>query len=417
MSWLVHPRWIAATYWASFVILSLTLYPRSFLDGHSILLIGGYVTVFTGGVVSATLHSPKTGARRVNTTPSGERHLRPMPIVGIVLLGSAGNVLAILSALRSNHLSVLEVLTLQGLLQSANAISVDRYSGSPQGGSALPALLLGLGYTAAIVAPFVKATSARFKKLLISLPVGSALLYSSVSTARLGFLTAATLTTGSIIACTVYQTGRIPMIGFKAFVTWTLAFALAGGAFVGIGLLRTGSTDRATMAVVLNKQVSYTLGGGGAFANWYDAGGSSGPLGLGTASIAGVEYLTGQNRAATRSYNEFVTIDSDGNQSNIFTAFRGLIMDFGLVGGVGVMAALGFAFGRAYRAASRGSIRAAAVLAFAYGTLLLSAWLATTTFTNVLAAAFLAPLILTIAARKAKLAAQTPRVMVEHVGT
>jgi oligosaccharide repeat unit polymerase len=184
----------------------------------------------------------------------------------------------------------------------------------------------------------------------------------------------------------------------------TLVGAVLAVAFVGIGVLRTGRTDERVVQATMDKQASYTVGAVGAFSTWYQEYGTGMDqnLGYGTATIAGMEYLTGQERSATRAYGEFAVIDTNGRTSNVYTAFRGLLLDFGIAGAFVFLAVLGFAFGRLYLSAVRGSVVATGLLGYGYASILFSGWMATTTFTNILIVAVAAPLVLMVARRRSE---------------
>jgi oligosaccharide repeat unit polymerase len=305
-------------------------------------------------------------------------------------------------ALGSSRYSLMDILTLQGLADSANSLAVARYDG--QDGNRVVFVLLALGYVAALAAPFIKLSDAKRTTWWAVLPTLTSLAYAAVTSARLGFLLAAALTAGGLIACAAIRNGVAPRTKFKTVVGVSLVAGVLGAAFVGIGVLRTGAIDAYAVSVTVDKQTSYTVGTVGAFSYWLDqyGNGLDQELGFGTATVAGMEYLTGQDRSLTRAYGEFAVIDSTGRTSNVYTAFRGLILDFGIDGTVIVLLVLGFVFGRLYLKTVGGSVVAAALLGYGYATILFSAWMATSTFTNVLIVVLAAPTVLVMAKRPPK---------------
>jgi oligosaccharide repeat unit polymerase len=303
-------------------------------------------------------------------------------------------------ALRSSRYGLGEILTLQGLADSTNSMAVARYGGEDE--NLLVFLFLGFGYVAALVAPFIKLTDSRRQVWWAVLPAVTSLAYAAVSSARLGFLVSAALTVGGFIACAVIRNGVAPRVKLRPAVGVTLIGAILASAFIGIGVLRTGRVDAAVFQATLNKQSSYTVGTVGAFSTWYgDYGTGMGQQpGYGTATIAGMEYLTGQDRAMTRAYGEFAIIDHSGRKSNVYTAFRGLLLDFGIDGTIIFLGIGGFIFGWLYLSAVRGSIVAATLLGYGYASILFSGWMAMTTFTNILVVAVAAPAVLLFAKRR-----------------
>lgn len=397
----LQPRWVFLAYWAAVVVATLALHPTSTLDGPTIWLFLWFAVAFTLAVMVATSSGPNAAAPSMQTWAPEHATLNGRVIALAVFSGSAANVLAALLAIRSNSLSISDILTLQGLAESANTMAVARYS--QDGASSLIALLLGMGYVAALVAPFARLTDLKGKTLFVLMPAVTSLAYASVSSARLGFLIAASLTAGGIVATVIVRTGRAPLVKPKVVAATILAGALIAGAFIGIGALRIGQATEESLRLSFEKQVVYVVGSTGAFATWYDHYGSGNgeQLGWGTATIAGVEYLTGQERSATRAFDEFSAIDTTGRTSNVYTAFRGLLMDFGIGGTLIFLSVMGFVFGRLSRRAARGRPVAAVIVGFGYATIFLSAWLATTTFTNVLAVLIVAPAVIGFAHNRA----------------
>ncbi len=373
-------------YWAVIVLATVLFHQTSTFDSRAAVMIAALVSAFTFGVVVATWGMDRS-------TPSGFSRpaLRASVLVTVSLVGAIANVGAALLAIQTSSLSLTEILTLQGLAESANSLAVARYAF--QGTGQIIPLLLGIGYTAAAVSPFVRLTEARFKTLITLLPVITSLLYASVTSARLGFLIAASMTAGSILAAHVCKTGRFPVVRPRVVIPAAVAATLIAVVFVGIGALRIGRFDGETVRLSAEKQVVYTVGSLGAFATWLGEYDPSSPPWYGTATIAGVEYLTGKDRASTRAVDEFAVIDSTGRTSNVYTAFRGIIMDFGIPGGLAFLAVVGFLFGRIALVARRGSPVAASLLGYGYATIFLSAWLAMTTFTNVLVVLLIAPIV------------------------
>ena len=392
----LHPRRVLAAYWMALVGVTVALYSEGYLSSASVIAIAMGVLAFTFGVVLATLRSPAACPGRGPT-------LRGRDIKWLVIAGTVANLVAAVIALRVNGFSLVYVFSLDGLLNTANDVAVARYSGGDYGSIWTPPLL-GIGYAAALVAPFLMLTDARSSRLLPFAPVLSSLAYAAVTTERLGLLTSASLTAGGFIAAVVLRDGEAPRLTRGVVLRVLAAVLVVGASFTTIAFLRVGQVDSSVAGVIWDKQTTYALGSVPAFFEWYgnyrDPTSREAPLGWGTASIAGVEFVTGQSREATRAYGQFVVIDSSGRQTNVYTMFRGLILDFGESGALLVLTAAGFGFGRAYRAASvRRSALAAGLLACGYAMILLSNTTAITTFSNICAAMALGVWVLSRQAR------------------
>jgi oligosaccharide repeat unit polymerase len=404
MNRLLGPRWVLPVYWMVFLGATVIFHPSSKLDGRSAFIIATFCTVFLLGATYATMKGP-AGPRQSKLLPTPEP-VRAVPALSTatirfaIAFGSLANMAAALLALRSSPYGLGEILTLQGLAGSTNSLAVARNEG--EGVNLMVFLFLGFGYVAALVAPFIKLTDSKRQVWWAVLPAITSLAYAAVSSARLGFLVSAALTAGGFIACAVVRNGVAPGVKFKTAVGVTLIGAILASAFIGIGVLRIGRVDAAAFQATLNKQSSYTVGTVGAFSTWYgeyDTGMGQQP-GYGTATIAGMEYLTEQDRALTRAYGEFAIIDDNGRKSNVYTAFRGLLLDFGIDGTIIFLGIGGFIFGWLYLRAARGSVVAATLLGYGYASILFSGWMATTTFTNILVVAVAAPAVLLFAKQR-----------------
>lgn len=417
MNRILGPRWVFPIYWAVFLGAAMIFHPGSTLNGSAALIIIVCCGMFLFWSMLATIKPNPAPLSPFNPLSAARR----VPQLGAAtmrwasLIGSGANIAAALLTLRNSQYGLLDILTLQGLAESTNSMAVERYSRG-EGDGVMVFLLLGIGYVAALVAPFVRLTSSKRHLWWTIAPAATSLAYAAVTSARLGFLVSAALTAGGVIACEVIRNATVPKVKFRTVVAVVLVGVLLGGVFTGIGVLRTGRVDLEVVQVTVDKQASYTVGTVGAFSSWYKEyrTGVGQELGYGTATIAGMEFLTGQDRAATRAYGEFAVIDDSGRVSNVYTVFRGLMLDFGIAGTLIFLAIAGFLFGRLYRNTVKGSIVAAALLGYGYASILFSGWMATTTFTNILVVAVAAPIVL-IFARRSFISAEKRRTEKERV--
>ncbi|MGD9961708.1 O-antigen polymerase [Nocardioides sp.] len=382
---MLTPSRIFAAYWLALIAAALIFYPGSLLSWGTIRLILLMVGAFTLGVLIAG-HGGSGGKTPAKTGPSVDTSKRRL-LVGMVRLGVLCNVLAAVLALRSHGFAVTQVLSLPGLLSTANSVTVARYSGA--GGSLFVPPLLGIGYAAALVSPTLRFYGAGW--LTVLAPVLSSLAFAAVTTERLGLLISAALTAGSLISNSVVATGSAPRLSKRIVAGALVAGLTLGAAFTSVAFIRVGRIDPQIADVIYQKQKVYALGSLPAFSEWLERNNATPVQGVrpgwGTSTLAGVEYVTGRSREATRAYDEFEMIDSQGSRSNVYTVFRGLIMDFGVAGAILLLALAGFVFGRVFRRVQiTRSLPWAAVLACFYAVILLTNTMAITSFTNVIGA-------------------------------
>jgi oligosaccharide repeat unit polymerase len=387
-------RWLApgplfAGYWVIATVLPLMLLPGAIVLTTAVVYIIFAVSAFVLGYGLATMRPAVEGPQIVFADPV---LTLPRLLRGVVIAGTAAGVAAAFFALRTHGLSLSSVMSLDGILNTGNSLAVARYAfGNGSGG--LTASLLSLTYAASIAAPFtlMEEPRPRRSRLLVGAPFLSILAFSTFTTERLPLLLCAAMTAAGYLAMRVLRDGEAPRVTPKAVVATVAGAALVASLFIGIAFVRVGRFDPAIRPAIQSKMSVYAYGYLPGFSQWLDAWrdetthqGESAPLGLGTSSLAGVEYLTGQARDETRSYGQYVIIAPGGAQTNIYTGFRNILLDFGEAFGIVVLLLFGFGMGRAYTATQRRrSALMAGLLACGLTIVFLMNTMIVTTFTNV----------------------------------
>lgn len=391
-NWLA-PGPLCATYWLIACAAPLLVFGGTYVSGRSVLAIAVGTAALTFGTCLALARlAPGEGiAIQELPVPMAAPTLRQSALRRLVLTGTVSGFLAMLVSVHAHGLRIANALSVNGLLQTGHALSISRYASGQGGGSATVAALLGLTYAAAIVSPFTLLDRRRrFRHFRATAPAVSALAYSLLTTEHLAMLLATAMTISGYLAMRIFSDGRSPRISLTRVLKVSVISVIIFIAFVGISFVRVGGYDSSLRPVILSKIEVYAFGYLPAFSSWLDTRldgrDLSYQLGYGTSSLPGIGTLTGQSRAATRSYNDKVLVGSSGQASNVFSWWRNFIVDFGFAGGALVLALFGWLMGRLYRAVITTRAPAAASgLACCYTTLLLSTTFTVTTFTNVAA--------------------------------
>jgi hypothetical protein len=199
-------------------------------------------------------------------------------------------------------------------------------------------------------------------RMVVVITLTCALTYGLLTTARATFLFSALLFSGGYIAahCLRIADGRDEGRPAGVILLGTFAAALLFSAFLFGGLIRAGEDD---LAYVLHRLDSYLAGVAG-LADWL-AQSSHWNLGFGVYTFAGVADVLGLNPRAIGITQDYFYLPS-GNASNLYTAARWLIEDFGFACGALLLAAFGFLSGYAFAGARKGGRMAAAL----YGSLI-----------------------------------------------
>lgn len=272
----------------------------------------------------------------------------------MVASGLAGATAAYMT-IRAKGFNLSSVLSLDGLFQVGNSASVQRYSTAPHQASSLLSLLLMVTFVGALAAPrwLLCSTPSRFRRAKAAVPILGATLYGAVSTARAAMVISAVLWAGS------YLTSRSLLgrpVSLRMATVSRIVIGVVAGIilFLGIAYVRIGGPSAHGSQKVPTKVESNVFGYLPAFATWQRsleapsfAFVSRGER-WGDLTFNGVTKLVTHNSVDDEPYPEFVAIDKQGNTTNIYTFFRGLIEDFGVFGAIIFMFLVGFIGARSY---------------------------------------------------------------------
>jgi len=407
--WL-HPGAMFAGYWAVAAAAPIAFYGRALDVSHRALLhIAVAVAVFGLGSLIFTERNPSIDNSHLaaRLAAGEEPDVQSRLLMWTVAVGTVSGFGAGLAALAANGIPLDSVMSIDGLMSAGYEVSQSRYTNLLSKDYSSPTahmvmrVLLALTYCAALVAPFLALTKVRLKKLWMFAPLPSLVFYGVLTTERAGMVFGIALSLGGYIAMRTLRDGRLPRIGVRGVAIVAMIVLLVTPLFVGMAMLRLGKLNPAGLATVRNQMNLYVFGYLPAFSGWLEQQqaplGGDRPLGLGSATIAGMSLLTGQDREAFR-YEEWVVIDDEGRVTNIYTIFRGLLIDFGQVGGVLALFVLGALAGRTYSTViRRGSVIATMGLAACYSVILMSNTISLIHYSNVLGAMILATVVVGVA--------------------
>lgn len=106
-------------------------------------------------------------------------------------------------------------------------------------------------------------------------------------------------------------------------------------------MLRIGEINSSTLSVVLQKFIIYAFGDVQSFDTWISTYYKpSDGMSLGAQTFLGISNLIG---VAVKTQGVYSSLP--GTASNVYTAFRGVVSDFGIIGGIVFTSILGFFIG------------------------------------------------------------------------
>jgi oligosaccharide repeat unit polymerase len=383
---LVASRWLSpvaffAGYWFLAALLPTLLLPGFDVSVESIVYVAFAAVAFTLGAASTGAVGGPVRTVSLNTGP-------------LRLLVWAGCVAAVLAAgvqVHAGGFSLGRVFSPSGLLQVGATIAESRYEDHTATPAVVPACL-AFTYAAAIVAPFIRLTPGASRWWTFA-PAITSLAFSLVTAAKLTVVLTTILTIASLLAVRVLADGEAPRVSLRMVIRAGVATVVLVAVFVGISLVRYGPAGPRAMELIEQKSGVYAFGYQSGFAAWLSTHDDE-PLRYGTATVSVVGLVdSGRTRDEQRRYSDFAQIGSAGEVTNIYTMFRGLLIDFGRPGALLFMFLFGTGCGVAYRRATSGMPLAAVALAMAYAMILFSTTTSIFTFNNVCAAFALAVLV------------------------
>jgi oligosaccharide repeat unit polymerase len=227
--------------------------------------------------------------------------------------------------------------------------SIARYHGGYQTPIVLN-LLTAADYAGAIVAGVALAMpGGALKRVAVSLPVIGGVLITIATTAKAPMLIAIISAFAGWLSVRVSARGatRQRRRSWKRlFVVGTIVFG--GAALVFVSLMLRYGPGGASQAVILQRIGGYAFGQMAALSAWlYTLDWSALTPRWGEMTFSG---LVAALHIHSRIPGLYDTIDLNGwaAQTNVFTALRGLVMDFGLVGAWGAAVLVGAIGGRCY---------------------------------------------------------------------
>lgn len=364
-SWFA-PSVFAPAIWFVYLFLPLALAPEYRVSSLAVWLIVLLMVCITIGSVLAETQEPKSSANWMPTAAAGPL-LRVTVVLSVVsMVGAAYSAYGALTQYRLD-------VSLSGLLAVGHLLSVERYAGeqTPFLVRALvtwtfPAALLG-GMSFAIAA-------SRRARIVCFMPLLPALAFSLVQAAKANTLIAVVLGISGYLAMRTMSAAGAT--GQKRAVLVTLATALTAGLFFffAVDTLRshTQKQDDLELQSDGGRAKSTAVGYLSVFSYWVDRpdGLDSFHLTFGEYTFGGLLEAAGFGKREVGVYGHAVSLGSD--DSNIYTAFRGLVEDFTPLGAALACVLAGFASGRAYSRAGRGLIWDVLVLIGFYGFLVWS---------------------------------------------
>jgi oligosaccharide repeat unit polymerase len=340
-----HAGWLApapflALYWLVALALPPLLAPTYAVAQVAVWYIVLLVAAFALGSWASISRAPLRDGG-VNPRPLNVHLLRQL-----VLVGTGAGLMATVVVQLANGYSVMSIVSLKALVDRAATFSIERYAGDSRTPVMVP-LLMSLTYAAGLVAPFAARGLPRWRAVASYVgPLAGAVMYAVLTTARAGMLTVAFFLAAGWIASWTYWQGEAPRLRLQSIIAVVGSIIALAAAFVAIAFLRVGSFGGPVRLVIADKTVAYAVGYMPGFSEWLTHSAPTWPSSWGAATFAGLISI-GDGRTA--GFSDRATLGPGGGTTNIFTAGRYLIEDFGVVGAPVVAVIVGWLVAVAWR--------------------------------------------------------------------
>jgi oligosaccharide repeat unit polymerase len=311
------------------------------------------------------------GAHGLRTEATGEiRRLRLPGLNKLIIILSLLGCGATLVLLQSRGEGLDSLLSLERLAALGRAFSIDRYSfgyTEPLAERALTVAIYCAAWAAGLALASPRSRWARWIALLPLIPASG---IAAILTTRATVLFSIVLMAGSFLAGRVAISGvREPLFRAGRMLGIVLMGALLIPGFVLLQLARYGySADNPGQVreVLTGFRLGF-LSYAGDFSSWFGtAGPSSDGLHFGAYTFAGLFSFVGLQERVPGLYSNSVYVGNSEIRSNIYTIFRGLIEDFGLIGSLGFLVGVGLIAGLAFARLRKGNARYIPILAAFY---------------------------------------------------
>lgn len=334
-----NPKFIIIVYWATFEIASFIVLKDIFtwsIEGVLWIYIAS-IAFFIGSLLGERIYLNNNHAKKINIRKQFLSKNSWRLLVVIILLGIIRTGIETVA----NGFKLSMFLDFDSLVNMNLEMAEMRYS--TQGGynSLLLQILLIFTYAAPICGGYARVYANTKIRKIISycalLPIATSMLLTN---GKNGVVASIILWSGSFIVGYISKYGHTPKIKIK-YIVYTMIFLIALFSILIFSMmLRIGEFDFKILKYSIEKFGVYGFGHVAAFDQWFSINNTKFDYGMGTNTFMAIFKSLG---LAVREQGVFTDIIVFKNNilTNVYTTFRGIIMDFGVYGGILFMSVSG----------------------------------------------------------------------------
>lgn len=322
---------INSIWWSLFIIMAFVFYDTSTWNFMGMLYIEAIcVSALLGSEVGRRLKYANGNAiQKTDTNPCDGKignvaWLMLLVIVSMALLGQ-------LLSLKGYGYSLNDFSNIDAYISMNTQIAYERYNLPSSGVGALTQILLIFSYVAPLCGGYCFVYAKKLKGYIFSLvtlvPIFFGMMFTNT---KAGFIASIMLFVAGFIVAYIGKNRRFLRINFRMIALLIVLVVVMFLVLFAVMCIRVGDFSSETISIIKNKFAEYAVGQMQAFELWFEniRPDESG-LELGSNTFLAIADKLGIKIKVQGVYDLI-----DGASSNIFTALRGVITDFGLVGGL-----------------------------------------------------------------------------------
>jgi oligosaccharide repeat unit polymerase len=332
----VNPAFVMILYWSVYIIAALWFFRGDFnwtYLGLLWILAACIFFAFGNALGSALGRRAFLTKIKINNNPHIEKNFSNLSWKFILLCIIIGLFRTSMEVVL-NGFSFRMFLDLESLIEMNTAMAYQRYYGGGATYGSILQILLIFVYAGPLCGGYAfvysKKQSERLLCFATFIPIISNLLFTNT---KAGVIASVFLWISSFIVGYIEKNKKAPSIKLtRAFKVGMAVVGTFGLLYISM-LLRIGDLNSQTMDIVNRKFLVYALGQMPAFDYWFGNNNYNLDYSLGEYTFIGLFNAMGLSVRRQGLYTDVLLL-SNGMYTNVFTAFRGIIQDYGIIGGL-----------------------------------------------------------------------------------
>ncbi|WP_278364051.1 O-antigen polymerase, partial [Leuconostoc lactis] len=248
-------------------------------------------------------------------------------LIGTVLLGMLVPILN----MRLNGFSINNFFDFNSFLEMNNQMAVNRYSGVHKTSTSLQILMVFEYFSPIVGGYHFASTENKSTKIIGLIGFLPAVCNILVQNTKSELLSCIFLFMSTVIIANIYLNKKIH-VKIRTIVRIILVVLGTVSGLIVTMLFRIGTINEQNIQTVLNKFLVYAFGHIPVFDEWIKNYQGLSEYGFGTKTFIGIFNVLGLSERIQGVYSEYIYVE--GFPANVYTVFRGMIEDFGVVGSV-----------------------------------------------------------------------------------